>query len=239
MRLRAVAAFLFVACLFVAWAFTPFALAVPPAAPSSERPPEAPARTRRGGAPPGVSEAGKAPSSRSGAAADRLLAAAKSQIGQTVRYDPAYTRLAFPGGDPPRDRGVCSDVVIRAWRDAFGVDLQARVNADMRARFSEYPRRWGLDRPDPNIDHRRVPNLETFFRRHGQVAPVSDDPADYAPGDIVTQRLPGALPHIAIVAKERSADGRRPLVLHNIGAGARLEDSLFAFPIVGHFRFWP
>lgn len=171
--------------------------------------------------------------------ADRLLAAARAQIGVTRLYDGAYVRLAFPGGDIDRARGVCTDVIVRAYRDAYGLDLQKLVHDDMRAAFAAYPRRWGLKAPDPNIDHRRVPNLQVFFRRHGRELPVSADPADYAPGDLVTQRLPGDLPHIALVARERSADGRRPLVIHNIGAGARMEDTLFAYPVTGHYRFGP
>ncbi|MBL8587788.1 MAG: DUF1287 domain-containing protein [Methylobacteriaceae bacterium] len=170
---------------------------------------------------------------------DALLAAAAAQIGVTTRYDPAYRRLAYPGGDPPREVGVCTDVIVRAYRDAFGLDLQKSLREDMGRAFAAYPRRWGLAAPDPNIDHRRVPNLQTFFARHGRVLPVSADPAAYAPGDLVTQMLPGHLPHIAIVARQRSADGRRPLVIHNIGAGARMEDTLFAFPITGRYRFGP
>ncbi|RME05844.1 MAG: DUF1287 domain-containing protein, partial [Deltaproteobacteria bacterium] len=111
------------------------------------------------------------------------------------------------------------------------------VHEDMKAHFSAYPKRWGLTRPDPNIDHRRVLNLQTFFRRQGAELPLTDDPEDYRPGDLVTWRLPGGLPHIGIVAHHRSADGRRPLVVHNIGAGPKLEDRLFAFPITGHYRY--
>ena len=170
-------------------------------------------------------------------ASARLLAAAEAQIGVTTVYDGAYARLAYPGGDVARERGVCTDVVIRAYRGAFGLDLQRLVHEDMARAFSAYPRRWGMGRPDPNIDHRRVPNLQVFFRRHGRALPVSADPADYAPGDLVTQMLPGNLPHIAIVSTERSADGKRPLVVHNVGAGAKREDTLFAWPITGRYRF--
>lgn len=165
----------------------------------------------------------------------RLVAAAEAQIGITVAYDPAYVRLAYPGGDVPRDRGVCTDVVIRAYRDAFGIDLQRLVHEDMRANFSRYPRAWGLSRPDRNIDHRRVPNLQTFFRRHGRALPI-ESPRDFAEGDLITQMLPGNLPHIAIVTGRTGAGGA-PLMVHNIGGGTRREDRLLDFPITGRYRF--
>lgn len=188
---------------------------------------------------PAAARAQAPPAPAPAAPVDRLLAAAAAQIGVTLRYDGAYARLGYPGGDVDRATGVCTDVIVRAWRDAFGLDLQKLVHEDMRAAFSAYPRRWGLKAPDPNIDHRRVPNLQVFFRRHGRELPISADAADYAPGDLVTQMLPGGLPHIVIIAREKSADGRRPLVIHNIGAGARLEDTLFAWPITGRYRFDP
>ena len=166
----------------------------------------------------------------------RLVAAARAQVGKTVRYDPAYVRLGYPGGDVPLDRGVCADVVIRALR-SVGVDLQVAVHEDLAAHFGAYPKRWGLDAPDPNIDHRRVPNLETFFRRRGLELPATRDARDYLPGDFVTWRLPGNLPHIGIVSDRRTSDGARPLVLHNVGAGAREEDRLFAWPLAGHYRW--
>jgi uncharacterized protein YijF (DUF1287 family) len=165
----------------------------------------------------------------------RLVAAAEAQIGVTVTYDPAYVRLAYPGGDVPRDRGVCTDVVIRAYRDAFGIDLQRLVHEDMRTNFSRYPRSWGLSRPDRNIDHRRVPNLQAFFRRRGR-ALTAESPADFAEGDLVTQMLPGNLPHIAIVTGQTGPSGA-PLVVHNIGGGTRLEDRLLDFPVTGRYRF--
>jgi uncharacterized protein len=171
--------------------------------------------------------------------ADKLIAAAESQIGITTIYDPAYVGLSFPGGDIPRQRGVCTDVVIRAYRDAFDYDLQAEVNKDMRAYFNAYPKIWGLKRTDRNIDHRRVPNLQTFFKRQGAALPISDHPGDYLPGDIVSQMLPGNLPHMAIVTHRPSPDGNRLMLVHNIGAGTRLEDRLFDFEITGHFRFEP
>ncbi len=166
----------------------------------------------------------------------RLVAAAVAQTTRPARYDGAYRRIPYPMGDVPPDVGVCTDVVIRAYR-AVGVDLQQRVHEDMRAAFGAYPRAWGLARPDPNIDHRRVPNLQTFFRRRGAARPRSASPADYAAGDVVTWMLPGNLPHIGLVIDRRSADGRRPLVAHNIGRGPEIEDMLFAFPITGHFRY--
>lgn len=170
-------------------------------------------------------------------AADRLVAAARKQVGVTLTYDAAYSRLDYPGGDVPRERGVCTDVLVRAYRDGLGIDLQVLVHEDMRHAFSAYPPLWGLKKTDRNIDHRRVPNLQAFFKRAGTELAVSADGADYRPGDIVSQMLPGNLPHIGIVADARSADGSRPLVVHNIGAGARLEDVLFSYEITGHYRY--
>lgn len=170
-------------------------------------------------------------------AAQKLVAAALRQVGVTLTYDPAYSRLDYPGGDVPLERGVCTDVIVRAYRDGLAIDLQVLVHEDMRRAFSAYPALWGLKRTDRNIDHRRVPNLQTFFRRAGAALPVSDRGADYRSGDIVSHMLPGNLPHIGIVTDERSADAARPLLVHNIGAGARLEDVLFTYPITGHYRF--
>lgn len=172
-----------------------------------------------------------------GEAARKLVTAARAQVGVTLTYDPAYSRLAYPGGDVPRERGVCTDVIVRAYRDGLGIDLQVLVHEDMRQAFSAYPSLWGLKKTDRNIDHRRVPNLQTFFKRAGASLAVSDSASDYLPGDVVSQMLPGNLPHIGIVVDERSADASRPLVVHNIGAGARLEDVLFAYPITGHYRY--
>jgi len=171
--------------------------------------------------------------------ASQLVAAARAQVGVTTIYDPAFVKLAYPGGDLPRERGVCTDVIVRAYRDAFGIDLQQLVHADMLASFASYPPKWGLRGPDTSIDHRRVLNLNVFFSRKGQQLPISRSPVDYAPGDLVTQELPGGLPHIAIVSDTRSQDGTRPLVIHNIGQGTRVEDTLFAYRITGHFRFGP
>jgi len=166
---------------------------------------------------------------------DQLVAAARTQIGMTVHYDGSYQRIAYPNGDVPLDRGVCTDVVIRAYR-ALGVDLQKRVHEDMRRAWKAYPSNWGMKGPDRNIDHRRVPNLATFFRRHGTALKPSAQPQDYQAGDIVTWRLPQGLPHIGIVANARSPSSA-PLIIHNIGAGTQLEDVLFAFPITGHYRY--
>lgn len=173
---------------------------------------------------------------RAAPAAD-VAAAAREQIGVTVLYDPSYRQLAYPGGDVPIERGVCTDVVVRAFR-RIGIDLQALVHRDMRAAWKTYPHPagWGSTRPDPNIDHRRVPNLATFFARHGQSLPPSRTPADYAPGDIVTWTVPPGLPHIGLVADLRSPAGV-PLVIHNIGAGTRMENRLFAWPLTGHYRY--
>lgn len=150
-------------------------------------------------------------------------------------YDPAYVKLAYPGGDVADDRGVCTDTVIRAFRHA-GVDLQVEVHEDMRANFSAYPDMWGLTRPDRNIDHRRVPNLETLFRRKGGGKTLSTTAADYQPGDIVSWRLTGSgLPHIGVVTRKRQGD--QPLIAHNIGAGTQEEPCLFDWPMKGWFRF--
>ena len=164
----------------------------------------------------------------------RIIEGAHEQVGVTLYYDPSYSVISFPGGDVPMVRGVCTDVIIRAYR-SVGVDLQLLVNQDMRKAFSAYPRNWGLSRPDPNIDHRRVPNLAVFFTRHGQILHISSDAKAYRSGDIVTWRLPGGLAHIGLVS-DRSTDGR-PLIVHNIGGGAKVEDILFAFLITGHYRY--
>lgn len=166
----------------------------------------------------------------------RLVRAAREQVGATVIYDGSYRALAYPGGDLPIERGVCTDVVVRAYR-ALGFDLQKEVHEDMTRAWSEYPKLWGLARPDRNIDHRRVPNLATFLRRRGAELRLSDDPAAFRPGDLVTWRLPSGVPHIGIVSDRAAGD--RPLILHNIGAGAREEDVLFAYERTGHFRFDP
>lgn len=168
--------------------------------------------------------------------ATALIAAARRQIGVTLSYDPAYSALSFPNGDVPRGRGVCTDVLIRAYRDAFGIDLQALVNADMKAAFSAYPKTWGLRRPDRNIDHRRVPNLQTFMRRKGGTLALPADGKGWRPGDIFTSLVGSRLPHIGIVSDRRGPRGGWA-VIHNIGAGAREEEVLFAHPLTGRYRF--
>jgi uncharacterized protein YijF (DUF1287 family) len=140
-------------------------------------------------------------------------------------------------GDVPANTGVCTDVVIRSFR-VLGVDLQRLVHEDMRQNFGKYPRIWGSKRPDPNIDHRRVPNLETFLRRKGAALPLSSDVAAFRPGDVITWRLADGRPHMGIVSTRVSASGT-PLIAHNIGAGPQVEDMLFAFQIHGHFRWHP
>jgi uncharacterized protein YijF (DUF1287 family) len=167
--------------------------------------------------------------------AGKLIAAARSQVGVTIRYDPAYTALSFPGGDVPRERGVCTDVVIRAYRDALGIDLQALVNADMRSTFAAYPRTWGLSAPDRNIDHRRVPNLRTWLARKGAALPLPADASGWRPGDIFTSLVDRSGTHIGLVSDRRGPNGW--LIIHNIGAGAREEDGLTAWPITGRYRW--
>jgi uncharacterized protein len=166
-----------------------------------------------------------------------LVAAARQQVGVTLSYDPAYAQIAYPLGDVPRDTGVCTDVVIRAYRDALGIDLQKRVHDDMARNFADYPKTWGLTKPDRNIDHRRVPNLMVFLKRAGAARGKSESAKDYLAGDLVTMMLPGNLPHIALVSDQRSGESERPLLIHNIGAGTREEDVLFTFPLTGHFRY--
>jgi uncharacterized protein YijF (DUF1287 family) len=168
---------------------------------------------------------------------EKLVSSARKQIGVTLRYDPAYTALTYPGGDIPDDRGVCTDVVIRALRDGLSKDLQQLVHEDMRSNFSVYPKNWNLSRPDKNIDHRRVPNLKIWFKRQDyQLALTADkDPAKFLPGDLVTCTVPPHLPHIMIVSDRKTAGGV-PLVIHNIGGGTREEDRLFDFPLTGHYR---
>lgn len=167
-----------------------------------------------------------------------LARAALERTRHRVRYDGAYFKIPYPNGDIPSHLGVCTDVVIRSYR-ALGIDLQKEVHKDMVRYFAAYPskRIWGLSRPDRNIDHRRVPNLRVFFARNGEVLPVSDRGEAYRAGDLVTWMLPGNLPHIGIVSSKFSPDGKRRLIVHNIGAGPKLEDVLFCFPITGHYRY--
>jgi uncharacterized protein len=169
-------------------------------------------------------------------AQSELVTAARSQVGKTTTYDPAYVSLKYPGGDLPIEKGVCTDVVIRALRTAFSADLQKLVHEDMAANFSAYPKIWGLKKTDKSIDHRRVPNLQKFFERRGLKLAVTQNAADYQPGDLVTCTVPPNLPHIMIVSDRKTADGR-PLIIHNIGRGAQEEDCLFTYPLTGHYRW--
>lgn len=172
-----------------------------------------------------------------GAVPDLALArAAAAQVGVVTIYDPAYVSLSFPNGDVAPERGVCTDVLIRALRVAHGVDLQQAINADMKGNFSAYPALWGLKRTDRNIDHRRVPNLRRLFERMGAELPLSEAPEAYLAGDVVTCLIPGDLAHLMVVGEARSAEGDRPLIVHNIGAGTRVEDRLFEFKLTGHYR---
>ena len=155
---------------------------------------------------------------------------------QKVTYDPSYFSIDYPNGDVPSDKGVCTDVVIRAYRK-MGIDLQKEVHEDMKANFSSYPKIWGLSSTDKNIDHRRVPNLMTFFKRKGAEKAISDNPNDYKPGDIVCWNLGGAITHIGIVVDKKSSDDKRNLIVHNIGAGQVLQDCLFDYKIIGHYRY--
>ena len=169
-----------------------------------------------------------------------LVEAAIERTKHTVRYDGAYMSIGYPNGDVPENIGVCTDVIIRSYR-SLNVDLQVLVHEDMKANFSEYPsnRIWGLSTTDKNIDHRRVPNLQTFFTRHGESLLRSNQPHDYSPGDIVTWMLPGNLPHIGIVSDRVSETSGNPLIVHNIGQGPKLEDMLFDYKITGRYRYLP
>ncbi len=172
--------------------------------------------------------------------AQSLVKAAIDRTKHSVRYDGSYMSIDYPGGDVPADMGVCTDVVIRSYR-ALDIDLQVLVHEDMKAHFDAYPskRIWGLNRTDRNIDHRRVPNLQAFFERHGESLAISQSANDYLPGDLVTWMLPGNLPHIGIVTDRLDEDSGQPLIVHNIGAGPKLEDILFDYSITGHYRYQP
>lgn len=169
-----------------------------------------------------------------------LVKAAHERTKYNVRYDGSYIAIDYPGGDVPANIGVCTDVVIRSYRQ-LGADLQELVHEDISADFSAYPSRriWGLDKPDKNIDHRRVPNLQVFFSRHGAVLPVSNVGSEYQPGDLVTWMLPGNLPHIGIVIDTVNPLSGNPMVVHNIGSGPVMEDMLFEYTITGHYRYVP
>ncbi len=167
---------------------------------------------------------------------ERITTAVLDRSTHAIRYDGSYRSMGYPGGDVPPNVGVCTDVLIRSYR-TLGIDLQKEVHEDMGTAFSAYPQRWGLTTPDSNIDHRRVPNLEVFFARAGEVLPITSRADDYQPGDVVSWMV-GTLPHIGIVVPVRSADGDRFQVVHNIGRGPEVEDMLFDYPIVGHFRYY-
>ena len=166
-----------------------------------------------------------------------LVQAALERTRHEVIYDGSYFSIAYPNGDVPNDVGVCTDVIIRSYRQ-LGIDLQADVHEEMLLHFDAFPANWGLTKPDPNIDHRRVPNLQALFSRRGIVLPASRDPGDYVAGDLVTWMISGHLPHIGVITDQRSDDGLRPLVVHNIGQGPKLEDMLFDYPITGHYRYY-
>ncbi len=170
----------------------------------------------------------------------QLVAAAIERTNHSVRYDGAYHSIKYPNGDVPAEIGVCTDVIIRSYR-ALGIDLQRSVHEDMVKEFSAYPsqRIWGLHSTDRNIDHRRVPNLQIFFTRHGKQLPISNIAEDYLPGAIVTWMLAGNLPHIGIVTDRISATTGNPLIVHNIGSGPKLEDILFKYQISGHYNYKP
>jgi uncharacterized protein YijF (DUF1287 family) len=178
--------------------------------------------------------AGFLPAPTANGQATALIEKARRQIGVTTSYDAAYRRLDYPGGDVPLKTGVCCDVLVRAFRE-LKIDLQKEVHEDMVKAFDQYPRRWGLRQPDPNIDHRRVPNLMTYFRRKGWLVDASRKAADYQRGDVVAWDLGGGVTHIGILSDRNSAAGH-PLVIHNIGRGAQEEDILFGYKIIGHYR---
>ncbi len=167
---------------------------------------------------------------------DSLSKAALTLTGQTVIYDPSYFSIDYPNGDIPKNKGVCTDVVIRAYR-LLDIDLQQLVHEDMKHHFSLYPNLWGLKTTDTNIDHRRVPNLMTFFERHGTTKPITNNPNDYTPGDIVCWRLDHGATHIGIVVDKKSGDRKRYKIVHNIGFGQVLQDCLFDYKIIGHYRY--
>ncbi|TSE09877.1 DUF1287 domain-containing protein [Aquimarina algiphila] len=166
----------------------------------------------------------------------RLSDAGLELTKQEVTYDPAYFSIDYPNGDVPSGKGVCTDVVIRAYRK-LDIDLQKEVHLDMKTNFDLYPKNWGLTRTDKNIDHRRVPNLMKFFSRFGKVKPISKIPGDYLPGDIVCWNLGGGTTHIGLVVDKKSPDLKRYMIVHNIGGGQVLADCLFDYKIIGHYSY--
>ena len=167
---------------------------------------------------------------------EKVSEAAIELTTQDVDYDPGYFSIAYPNGDIPIDKGVCTDVIIRAYRK-LGIDLQKEVHEDMNSNFAKYPKIWGLTTTDKNIDHRRVPNLMVFFTRHGTVKPITNNPSHYIPGDIVCWNLGGNTTHIGLVVNKKSTDGTRYLIVHNIGGGQVLADCLFDYKIIGHYSY--
>ncbi|PQJ77857.1 DUF1287 domain-containing protein [Polaribacter porphyrae] len=167
---------------------------------------------------------------------DKLSAAALELTKDKVTYDPSYFSIDYPNGDVPKGKGVCTDVIIRAYRK-LGIDLQKEVHLDMKQNFNLYPKIWCLKRTDKNIDHRRVPNLMTFFSRKGTVKVKSKKPEDYKPGDIVCWNLGGSITHTGIVVNKKSKDKKRFMIVHNIGSGQVIEDCLFDFKVIGHYRY--
>ncbi len=169
-----------------------------------------------------------------------LVDAALERLKHKVRYDGRYLEIPFPWGDVPQNIGVCTDVVVRSYRK-LGIDLQQRVHHDMKQSFSQYPNlpKWNRVQADPNIDHRRVLNLRVFFARNGSVLPITNKANDYLPGDLVTWDIMPGMPHIGIVTNKVSIDKRRPLIVHNMGKGPKLEDILFTMKITGHYRYQP
>jgi uncharacterized protein len=185
-----------------------------------------------------LAQSNPSPEARRREFTQRLVAAAIERTHHVVRYDPAYVRIAYPGGDVPADTGVCTDEIIRSYR-IVGVDLQKEVHEDMAQNFDLYPRKWRWlnSHPDSNIDHRRVPNLMVFFARKGESLALSVHAEDYAPGDIVTWDLGGGVPHVGLVVDQKSSQTGRYMIVHNIGQGPRMEDVLFNWKITGHYRY--
>jgi uncharacterized protein YijF (DUF1287 family) len=185
--------------------------------------------------PPEPPQAAPAPAAAAVPAPPPLVAAARRQIGVTLLYDPAYVEMPYPGGDVPAERGVCTDVIVRALRDG-GLDLQQSIHQDMRAHFADYPQQWGLQAPNHSIDHRRVPNQMRWFERQGWSRAITVNAADYVAGDIAAWKLNGSgLLHIGIVSDRKATDGT-PLVIHNIGNGTQEDNILFRHTVIGHYR---
>ncbi len=169
---------------------------------------------------------------------EQLSDVAISIIDENIEYDPSYFAIKYPNGDIPKNKGVCTDVVIRSYRK-LNIDLQKEVHEDLKTNFSKYPnlKKWGLTKPDTNIDHRRVPNLEIFFSRKGQKVKITNNSDDYKVGEIITWMINNKLPHIGIITNKKSLDGKRPMIVHNVGNGQVLQDCLFSYEIVGHYKY--